>query len=49
MFNSIKVKLTIIFLLWSLVPLVMLRFIVYPVVHRAFEQMVIQNLTGVGH
>jgi len=27
----------------------MLRFIVYPVVHRAFEQMVIQNLTGVGH
>ncbi|HHT9131612.1 MAG TPA: cache domain-containing protein [Candidatus Tripitaka californicus] len=49
MFNSIKVKLTIIFLLWSLAPLVMLRFIVYPVVHRAFEQMVIQNLTGVGH
>lgn len=49
MFNSIKVKLTIIFLLWSLVPLVMLRFIVYPVVHRAFEQMVIQNLAGVGH
>jgi|GEM_PF-2508794 len=49
MFNSIKVKLTIIFLLWSLVPLVMLRFIVYPVVYRAFEQMVIQNLTGVGY
>ncbi len=49
MFNSIKVKLTITFLLWSLVPLIMLRFIIYPVVQRAFEQMVIQNLTGVGH
>ncbi|HHT9120999.1 MAG TPA: cache domain-containing protein [Candidatus Hypogeohydataceae bacterium YC41] len=49
MFNSIKIKLIVIFLLWSLVPLVMLRFIVYPVVHGTFEQMVIQNLTGVGH
>lgn len=49
MFNSIKIKLTILFLLWSLVPLIMLRFIVYPVVQGAFEQMVIQNLTGVGH
>ncbi|HHT9117544.1 MAG TPA: cache domain-containing protein [Candidatus Hypogeohydataceae bacterium YC38] len=49
MLNSIKIKLTIVFLLWSIIPLLMLRFVVYPVVQRAFEQTVIQNLEGVGH
>ncbi|MFQ5956141.1 MAG: cache domain-containing protein [Candidatus Brocadiales bacterium] len=48
-FNSIRVKLTVIFLLWSLVPILMLRLVVLPVVQSAFEQMVIQDLMGVGH
>lgn len=49
MLNSIKIKLTVIFLMWSIIPLLMLRFVVYPVVQRAFEQTVIQNLEGIGH
>ncbi|MFQ5862263.1 MAG: cache domain-containing protein, partial [Candidatus Brocadiales bacterium] len=49
LFNSIRVKLIIMFLLWSLAPLLMLRFVVFPVVQSAFEQMVIQNLRGVEH
>ncbi|MFQ5957626.1 MAG: cache domain-containing protein, partial [Candidatus Brocadiales bacterium] len=48
--NSIRVKLIVIFLLWSLAPLLMLKFVVFPiVVQSAFEQTVIQNLRGVGH
>ncbi|MCP4364776.1 MAG: hypothetical protein GY800_05695, partial [Planctomycetes bacterium] len=48
--NSIRIKLIVIFLLWSLVPLLILKFVVFPiVVQSAFEQTVIQNLRGVGH
>lgn len=48
-FESLRIKFVVIFLLWSLIPLFMLRFVVFPVVQGAIEQMVIQNLRGVGH
>ncbi len=48
--SSIRVKLIVVFMLWSLAPLLILKFVIFPiVVQSAFEQTVIQNLRGVGH
>ncbi len=48
-FSSIKKKTIILFVILALIPLVVMRLVVYPKAQKALQETLIQNLQSVGH
>ncbi|MGR3310113.1 MAG: ATP-binding protein [Candidatus Brocadiales bacterium] len=48
-FKSITTKLIFLFLALSLIPILLMRFVAYPIMQSALQNTLIQNLEGVGH
>ncbi len=48
-FKSIKTKLIFLFLALSIIPILLMRFVAYPIMQNALQNTLIQNLEGVGH
>ncbi|GJQ57965.1 MAG: HAMP domain-containing protein [Candidatus Scalindua sp. AMX11] len=48
-FHSIKKKIIILFVILTLIPLVVMRLVVYPKAQTALQETLIQNLQSVGH
>ncbi|MCP5004747.1 MAG: HAMP domain-containing protein [Planctomycetes bacterium] len=47
--QSIKKKIILLFVILTIIPLVVMRFVVYPKAQRALQETLIQNLESVGH
>ncbi|HHT9161867.1 MAG TPA: ATP-binding protein [Candidatus Brocadiia bacterium] len=48
-FKSIKTKLVFLFLVLALIPILLMRLVAYPIMQKALQNSLIQNLEGVGH
>ena len=47
--KSIKTKLVFLFLILALIPILLMRLVAYPIMQKALQNALIQNLEGIGH